>query len=122
MQMEMFGSEVVVEGFDAQEEWRSVTGFVRYEVSSMGRFRRKATGRIISGSSSQNGYRNIGMVKDGKFCMKYAHRLVAMAFLERPSENHTHVNHRNKDKQDNRVSNLEWVTPSQNQKHALNTP
>ncbi len=122
MQMEMFGAEVVVEGFDTQEEWREVVGFIRYEVSNFGRFRRKSNGRILDGTPSETGYRNISMMKDGKLHTKLAHRLVAMAFLEKPSEKHTHVNHKNKDKQFNKVSNLEWVTPSQNQKHAKAKP
>lgn len=117
-QMEMFGSEVVVEGFDAQEEWRSVTGFVRYEVSSMGRFRRKATGTILVGHNAWTGYNHIGLLRDGKQIFKLSHRLVAEAFLVKPSEKHEVVNHKNKVRNDNRVSNLEWFTRSQNAKHA----
>ncbi len=122
MQMEMFGAEVVVEGFDAQEEWRSVTGFVRYEVSSLGRFRRKSTGRILGGKPAHNGYLHIGLLKDGKQTWRMAHRLVAEAFLYKPSEKHNDVNHKNKVRNDNRTSNLEWLTRSQNAKHAWATP
>jgi len=122
MQAELFTVEQVPDAFDGQEEWRTVVGFIRYEVSNMGRFRRKATGRILKGCRSETGYWNIGMIRDGKLHTKLAHRVVALAFLERPSEKHTHVNHKNKDRHDFRASNLEWMTPSENQTHALAAP
>lgn len=66
-----------------------------------------------------SGYRNIGFNVEGKIITKLAHREVAMVFLSKLSEAHNQVNHKNKNKDDNRVSNLEWVTPSENMKHAL---
>lgn len=58
------------------------------------------------------------MVRDGKQETKLAHRMVAEAFLEQPSEEHQVVNHKNKVRTDNRISNLEWSTRSYNAKHA----
>lgn len=48
------------------------------------------------------------------------HRLVAMMFIDNP-DNLAYVNHKNGDKFDNRVDNLEWISPSDNKKHATKT-
>jgi hypothetical protein len=49
----------------------------------------------------------------------YIHRLVAETYLEKPSDAHVEVNHKNFNKMDNRLENLEWVTSSGNRKHML---
>jgi len=102
------------------EEWRPIDGF-GYDVSSFGRVRNHRTGRYLSGTVAQNGYIHIGLVppQGGPQKMWLLHRLVAVTFLEQPSPKHTHVNHRNKVRSDNRLANLEWMTPSENMLHAF---
>lgn len=119
MQMEMWQApKVEVNG--EVEVWETVAGFIRYEVSTLGRFRRKSTGKLLGGNTSHNGYLHIGLLKDGKQITKLSHRLIAETFLEKPSPLHNDVNHKNKKRMDNRVSNLEWLTRSQHAKHSRN--
>ncbi len=117
------------------EEWKQVSGYTGcYEVSNMGRVRsldrvtidtlgrkQKHSGRVIRGSIDKQGYRRVILCKRGQEKCTLVHILVAKAFLgPRPSLKHE-VNHDNGIKNDNRVSNLEWMTPKENTNHAMRT-
>ena len=78
--------------------------------------RRNRAGHLLKQTVATNGYLAVSLATDGSFRRKYVHRLVAEAFLG-PSLGRE-VNHKNGDKADNRVENLEWVTHAQNQEHA----
>lgn len=68
--------------------------------------------------SEKNGYITCGIEHlDGKTRKIGVHRLVAIAHIPNP-ENKPQVNHKNGDRADNRVENLEWVTPKENVQHA----
>lgn len=102
------------------EQWTPIEGHEWYDVSSYGRIRThnyKGLGitRILHLTAGWQKYIKVGLVgKDGKTKYYRVHRLVALAFLPKPSEGRNQVNHRNGNKQDNRVENLEWVTPKEN--------
>lgn len=106
------------------EEWRGVPGFDGvYEVSSAGRVRRVRpasgtwTGKILK-PSLNSGYPRVVLCRDGLKPKGYqVHRLVAFAFLGAPGPG-MEVNHKNKDRGDARVENLEWVTRSENLRHS----
>lgn len=96
-----------------RERWHGIVDHPSYEVSSMGRIRNIHTGRILTPYIGPGGYLNVKL--DGKNCK--VHILVAKAFVPNP-ENKPIVNHKKGNKQDPRASQLEWVTQSENVKHA----
>lgn len=108
------------------EEWRDVPGFEGlYLISNLGnvksveRFKRNNAGtqfvneRIRVLTPDKDGYLKVCLSKDGKHYVKSVHRLVAEAFIPNP-DNLPVINHKNEDKQDNRVTNLEWCTVQYN--------
>lgn len=110
------------------EIWKDIVGYEgMYQVSNFGRvktllgadkkFNKK---EAIIKLGNRNGYTNSHFYKDGKRVCLVTHRLVAMYFLPNP-ENKREVNHKNGVRNDNRVENLEWVTPKENIQHAIRT-
>jgi hypothetical protein len=111
------------------EIWAKIKGFDDYEVSNLGRIRsldrfvkngngyRIVHGKILKLFIDKDGYQTVSLHKKTKNCNKKCHRLVAEAFLSNP-ENKPQINHINCTKTDNRASNLEWVTHSENILHS----
>lgn len=98
-----------------QVAWCDVAGFESYEVSSNGDLRNKKTGQIMAKNLAGAGYVKADLWANGQRKQTTVHRLVAEAFLG-PAEGRE-VNHKNGNKQDNRVSNLEWCSRSDNVNH-----
>lgn len=76
--------------------------------------------KILSQRVKNNGYAHVKICFEGKYFHRSVHRLVATAFLEN-KENKKEVNHKDGNKLNNSVENLEWVTSSENQRHAVKT-
>lgn len=91
------------------EIWKKINGYGDYQVSSMGRFKSLKYGkeRIMKLIKDSNGYLQVQLCKNGKVILYLVHRLVAQAFIDNP-DNLPQVNHKNENKADNRVENLEW--------------
>ena len=109
------------------EIWRDVPGYEGlYQVSNYGGVRsmnyNKKLGNIreLKQKLRDNGYLEVHLSKDSKRKYFLVHRLVAEAFLENP-DNKPQVNHIDGDKSNNYVSNLEYTTNGENQKHAYST-
>ena len=86
-------------------------------VSSQGRIKSKA-GRISLGSSREDGYFSTIIRPASKSQYEYMHRLVAASFLGLPpTSEHSQVNHKDGNKSNNTVENLEYVTPAENNVH-----
>lgn len=114
------------------EIWKGINRFGNeYEVSSEGRCR--SVFKVIEKSNGKKytriskilkpakfeGYFKCAFSYNGKLITKPIHRIVAETFIENPL-NKKEVNHINGNKEDNSIANLEWVSHSENIKHAYN--
>ena len=106
------------------EVWKDVKGYEgKYQVSNLGNVKslldKQLNKRemILKPSLSHKGYLKVFLSKDSKKSSKTIHRLVAEAFIPN-LENKKTVNHIDGNKANNRVDNLEWLSNSENQKHA----
>ena len=94
------------------EEWRPVEEAPGYQVSSLGRVMGRR-GKLLTQTVNQFGYKTVSPYVGGKTLYRQAHRLVAQAFIPNP-DGLPLVNHKDGDRLNNVVDNLEWVTAKQN--------
>ena len=101
-----------------KELWRNIDGYKgMYQVSSFGRIRsfKYNSPRILKPRKNRSGYLYINLCEDGRYRSFTVHRIVAKHFLGKSSLT---VNHKNGNKLNNTVDNLEWATIEENRKHA----
>lgn len=110
-------------GSKANEIWKDIPGWEGvYQISNHGRmksFKRISTGHILSNTNKCGWYltRPLRHKKRKNETIRI-HRLVALLFVQNPN-NLPQVNHKDGNKQNNYFENLEWVTPTENMKHAV---
>ena len=103
------------------EIWKDIKDYEGlYQISNKGRVYSYRTNKFLSICYTSKGYQIVGFKINGKQVMKQIHRLVAESFIENP-ENKPCVNHKDGNKENNCVDNLEWCTYSENNKHAYKT-
>lgn len=100
----------------------TIEGFTHLIAYSNGIIKNKNNNNIVTGSFDGNYYRIKPLKKNKKHIVPstYAHRIIALTFIPNP-DNKPYVNHKNGNKKDNSVSNLEWVTQKENMQHAHET-
>ena len=111
-----------------QPKWKDIIGYENeYQINQFGEIRTlkdspklKKYNVLKPQINKRNGYVYQMLYKNGKEKLLRVHRLVAMAFLPNPN-NLPQVNHKDGNKQNNSVDNLEWCEQSYNMKHAFKT-
>lgn len=104
------------------ETWASISEFPQYQISSLGRIRRSKPDKrnhqckILRTYKNKTGYERINIYSGSKYCMRYIHRLVAENFIS-PIPKNKQVNHIDGNKLNNVSTNLEIVTPKENNSH-----
>jgi len=96
------------------EIWKSIQEYENYEVSTFGNVRNKKTGRILK-QAITSGYYCVGLssIKTKTYSV---HRLVAKSFIPN-LENKEQINHKDKNRLNNNINNLEWMSAGENNKH-----
>ena len=90
------------------EEFREIPDFERYFVSNLGRVYDSKTNKFLGYKPDKNGYLRVVLRhKNNKVYYRFVHRLVAMLFIGNPN-NYLIINHKDENKTNNIVSNLEW--------------
>ena len=104
------------------EIWADIPEFEGvYQISNYGRLKSYKQGKekVLSLSPNKHGYIEKQLYKHSKYTNKKIHRLVAEAFIPNPN-NLPEVNHKDGNKQNNTVENLEWCTTKENNWHRYN--
>lgn len=96
---------------------KPIKDYPNYSVFDDGRILNESTGKFLQGTIRENGYKVFRLSKDGIKKGFFGHRLVAEAFIPN-LENKPIVNHKDGNKLNNCVDNLEWVSSSENVQHA----
>lgn len=108
-----------------EEIWKEVYGYDHlYEISNKGRLRTKYSGKrgytkdykLITPLDNGHGYLKFNLRLNHKQKTVYVHQLVAEAFIENPN-GYMEINHKDEDKKNNHVDNLEWCERKYNQNY-----
>ena len=107
------------------EIFKDIEGYENYQVSNYGSVKSLGNGKtrkekVLKPTKNKDGYLRVGLCKQGKRKMYLVHRLVTSAFIENPN-NYEEVNHKDEDKTNNKVENLEWCDHKYNINYGTRT-
>lgn len=102
----------------SMEIYRDIEGYEgKYQITSWGRVYSVDKEKFLRQEETEKGYLRVDLFDDyGKRKHHKVHRLVAMAFIPNP-DNKPQVNHKDGNKKNNSITNLEWVTDEENKEH-----
>ena len=107
-----------------EEVWKDIEGYEGlYQVSNLGNVKSWHThggkcGALLNTTLNKDGYCIVTLHKESKHKSYLVHRIVAYLFITNV-HNKPHINHIDGNKQNNKINNLEWVTPIENYIHAI---
>ena len=102
-----------------REVWKDLKGFEdKYKISSDGNLLNKNNNTRVNTRISKDGYVYVSLYYNKKTYIKTLHQLVAQTFVEKDNNNSLEINHKDGNKLNNNIDNLEWVTNKENIKHA----
>lgn len=104
---------------DPVEEWRDVPDFPGYRVSSFGQIYSNKLKRVLNSPLDADGYCRIRLWNTPNSKKIFVHRLVLLVFEVPNPENKDTVNHKDGNRQNNKLVNLEWNTRQENNKHKI---
>ena len=99
-----------------QEEYKTIEGFENYKISNFGNLINIKKNKIVNSSVEKWGYCTVTLCKPGKKKTFKIHRLVALAFIDN-ADDKPFIDHIDRNKQNNHISNLRWASVSENSKN-----
>ena len=103
------------------EVFKVIEEFPKYQISNLGNVKNSKGELMVVGKRKTNsGYLQVRFYNEGKYYYRYIHRLMALAFLPNPN-NYRTINHKDGNKTNNVISNLEWASDEMQQRHAFLT-
>lgn len=93
----------------------SIPDFPNYVINTSGVIKNKKTNCIVKDTDNSNGYRRVYLYKNGFRKKFFVHRLVGLVFLQNTDTSKKEIHHIDHNRANNDVSNLKWVTRSENE-------
>ena len=99
---------------EALDEFSDIQGYEGfYKINRKGEVLSVRSGKLLKAGKNKQGYMNVALSKNGESKVHKVHRLVARTFISNPN-NYPYINHKDEDKTNNHVENLEWCTAKYN--------